>query len=87
MTDIGNDASSVMIDPIMESCEFEEEDSRKESCEFVEGEKSYEYVEEEPKQSCEFVEEEEKMSTDRRGYILGWRAPIGGKTKIFADDD
>ena len=79
MTDIGNDASSVMIDPIMESCEFEEEeDLRKESCE---------YVEEEPKQSCEFVEEEEKMSTDRRGYTSGWIAPIGGKTKIFADDD
>ena len=65
MTDIGNDASSVMIYPIMESCKFEEEeDSRKVSCEFVEGEKSYEYVEEEPKQSCEFVEGEEKMSTN-----------------------
>ena len=86
-TDIGNDATSVMIDPIMESCEFEEEDSKKESCEFVEGEESCEYVDEEPKQSCEFVEEEEKMSTDRRGYTSGWIAPIGGKTKIFADDD
>ena len=75
-----NDMNTVMNDPIVESCEFEEGDgveNRKESCKFVE----------EPVPSCEFVETQEFTSNDRRGYSSGWIAPIGGASKIFTEDD
>ena len=74
--------TTLAIETIAESCEFDESPP-KESCEFVE---SCEFKEE-PAPSCEYVEGEEKVSKDRRGYSSGWIAPVGGPSKIFADDD
>lgn len=82
-----NDVNMVLMDsPIADSCEFEV--GAKESCEFVEGaEKESCEFEEEAQTTCEFVETEEKLCSDRRGFSAGWIAPIGGPSKIFADDD
>jgi len=87
-----NDANTVFSDnsPIAESCEFVEEmeAGRRESCEFVESEtESCEFVVKEAQTTCEFEESKETYSSDRRGFSAGWIAPVGGKSKIFADDD